>query len=206
MRLYFVRHGESEANVARVFSNRGFQHPLTARGLAQARALAAHLADHHIARIYASPLQRAVQTADVLADALGVPIVLADALREWDVGIFEGTSDPAGWEGHRQVQEDWFVHRRWASRLPEGESFLDMRARFVPLIEQLVRDDARAGEAVVLVGHGGLYHAMLPLILPNIDYGFIQQHPFDNTAYALAEAGPAGLRCREWCGIAIAGQ
>jgi bisphosphoglycerate-dependent phosphoglycerate mutase len=59
MRLYLVRHGESEANVLGVFSNRGFKHPLTAHGREQAVGLAGLLAGKGISRIYTSPLQRA---------------------------------------------------------------------------------------------------------------------------------------------------
>lgn len=201
MRLYFTRHGESEANLSHVFSNRGFKHPLTPRGIAQAQALAAHLASHSITQIFSSPLQRAIQTSEILSHALQVPVVIAAALREWDVGIFEDTDDQRGWEMHRQIQHDWFVHKHLDHKLPGGESFLDIQARFVPFIQQLIQAAAYPSAAVVLVGHGGLYHAMLPLILQNIDYAFVTQHPFDNTAYALAETHQDGIYCREWCGI-----
>jgi probable phosphoglycerate mutase len=204
MRLYFVRHGESEANLAHVFSNRGFLHPLTPKGVAQAQALAAQLAGHDITRIFSSPLQRAVQTAEILGQACAAPVVITDTLREWDVGIYEGTDDPRGWELHRQLQEDWFIHRRLDHRMPEGESFLDMQARFIPFIQQLVVD-APPNEAVVLVGHGGLYHAMLPGLLQNIDYDLMMRYPFANTAYALAETCPEGLLCRAWCGVEMRG-
>lgn len=203
MRLYFVRHGESEANIIREFSNRGFKHPLTSRGVIQAQALAAQLANQAITQIFSSPLQRAVQTATILSTALGIPVTITDALREWDVGIYEGTSDQHGWEAHRQVQEQWFVHQRLDQHIPEGESFLDMQSRFVPLIEQLVQKTSNPDAAIVLIGHGGLYHAMLPNILPKINYAFVREHPFHNTAYALVETGPEGLVCREWCGFTL---
>ena len=58
-------------------------------------------------------------------------------------------------------------------------------------------------DALVLVGHGGLYHAMLLIILQNIDYTFMARHPFSNTAYAVAETHPDGLCCRECCGIRV---
>jgi broad specificity phosphatase PhoE len=45
MKLYFVRHGQSEANISRVISNRGWVHPLTEKGLQQAHDLAARLAE-----------------------------------------------------------------------------------------------------------------------------------------------------------------
>lgn len=197
MRLYFVRHGESEANIVREFSNRGFRHPLTPRGIAQAHDLARRMAGLAVTRIYSSPLQRAVETAAILAQTFGISVTTTDALREWDVGIFEGTTDQRGWEMHRQIQEDWFVHQLLDHRIPGGESFRDMQARFVPLIEQLVQT-ADTREIIVLVGHGGLYHAMLPVVLQNIDHRFTMQHQLGNTDYVVAEAGPNGLVCREW--------
>lgn len=201
MRLYFVRHGESEANLAREFSNQGFKHPLTPRGVTQATELAARLAGQGIAQIYTSPLQRAVQTAEILAEAWDLPVIVADALREWDVGGYEGTSDPRGWELHRWVQEEWFVHRRLDQRMPGGESFRDIAARFVPFLDQLVR--APGQEALLLVGHGGLYHAMLPAVLANIDYALVERRPMSPTDYVLAETSAAGLSCRMWCGVAL---
>jgi len=86
--------------------NRGFQHPLTPKGIAQAQALTTQLAGHTITPIFSRPLQRAVKTAGILAQACGVPVAITDALREWDVGIFERTADQRGWDMHRQIQED----------------------------------------------------------------------------------------------------
>lgn len=201
--LTFVRHGESEANITRTFSNQGDRHPLTPKGLAQAHELAARLAGIPFAQVFTSPVLRAVQTAEILARACGVPAVVAEALREWDVGLYEGTDDPEGWAWHARVQEDWFERGLLESRMPGGESFFEIRDRFVPFIEGLTQAPARPGEAVLLVAHGGLYHAMLPHIFTNVDYAMVARHPFANTAYAVAEARPEGLRCREWCGVAL---
>jgi len=67
MRLYFVRHGESEANILRVISNRGYRYGLTVRGQQQAVTLAQHLQHVPISSIFSSPLRRAVETADILS-------------------------------------------------------------------------------------------------------------------------------------------
>lgn len=204
MHLYFVRHGESEANLAREFSNRGFKHPLTTRGMSQAQSLAKRLTNHPITQIYSSPLQRAVQTAEVLADRFQIPVVITDALREWDTGILEGRTDDVAWEMHHQIQETWMLQQQWEQRIPEGESFLDIQARFVPFIETLIQEATpEANENILLVGHGGLYLAMLPLILQNVTYNFVMQHALDNTDYVLAETGVDGLVCREWCGTKV---
>jgi broad specificity phosphatase PhoE len=204
--LYFVRHGESVANLTREFANAGAStHPLTSRGIAQAQLLADTLASHRIAWIYSSPLLRAVRTADILSQTLQAPVVGTEALREWSVGIFEGTSDERGWLLHRRVQEDWFVRGRLESKIPGGESFIEIRKRFVPFIDALAAHGHDTDERVALVGHGGLYTAILPTVLSNISYDFAFHEPFPHTAYALGETHADGLRCLEWCGIPLQG-
>ena len=200
MRLTFVRHGESTANLLREFSNSGWKHPLTEVGIEQARATARGLPGVQVERIYSSPLMRAVQTAQILVDSLHTPLEITEALREWSVGIYEGTADPAGWKSHRQVQDDWFVHGRLDSRMPGGESFYDIRERFVPFVEELVRSGQATDRNIVLVGHGGLYIAMLPAIFGNVDWAFARQRGFPHAANVLAEPRAGGLHCISWCG------
>lgn len=200
MKLYFVRHGESTANLAQEFSNSGWKHPLTKVGVEQARTAASGLSDLRVERIYSSPVMRAVQTAQILAESLGAPLESHEALREWDVGVYEGTDQPAGWELHRQVQDDWFIYGKLDSRMPGGESFYDIRERFAPFVESLVRKGRHTNQKVVLVGHGGLYMAMLPEIFGNVDWAFARQHGFSYTEYALAEPRAGGLHCVSWCG------
>ena len=60
MRIYFSRHGESEANLLHEHANRGFKYGLTETGRAQTAALSARLENVPLARIYSSPLKRAV--------------------------------------------------------------------------------------------------------------------------------------------------
>lgn len=198
MQLYFVRHGESTANLLHEFANSGFKHPLTDRGVSQAHTLAHKLSGLSFDIIYASPVMRAVQTAVILAEHLHTRLIITEALREWSVGIYEGTSDPAGWELHRQVQEDWFIHHKPESKMPGGESWLDMKARFVPFIEGLVQDGQYSERKLLLVGHGGLYLAMLPAILKNVDFSLASQG-FPYTACTVAETRPCGLHCLFWC-------
>lgn len=203
MRIYFVRHGESEANLAHIFSNRDLPHWLTERGIAQAQALAETLCGQSITAIYSSPIPRAQQTAEIVAKACGLPFTLATALREWDTGIYEGRDDLAGWALQEQVQQDWFVRNDLNSRMPEGESFLDIRARFVPFVDAVLAAHHAPDEAVVLLAHGGLYHAMLPLLLPNIDRAFVAAHPLTHAAIVRAERVAQGLRCFDWNGVGL---
>lgn len=204
MRLYFVRHGESTANCLGEFSNSGFtRHPLTEKGVEQARMLARGFGVVPVEQIYSSPIKRAMQTAQILAESLHVPLETTEALREWSVGVYEGTTDPAGWELHRQVQDDWFIHHQFESKMRGGESFHEIRDRFVPFIDGLVQSEGSIHQNIVLVAHGGLYLAMLPVILRNIDFSFARQHGFPPGACTLAESRSDGLYCISWCGLSV---
>ena len=199
IKLYFVRHGESIANLLRKFSNSGIKHPLTEMGVAQARALAQKLAGIPFESIHSSPVLRAMQTAQIVAEQLHVPVEVTEALREWSVGIYEGTTDPEGWELHRKVQEDWYFHNKPGSRMPGGESFDEIRERFVPLIENLIQKHKNTDRNILCVAHGGLYTAMLPVIIENIDHAFVTEKGVAHTSPIIIEVRPAGLYCTTWC-------
>jgi 2,3-bisphosphoglycerate-dependent phosphoglycerate mutase len=202
MILYFVRHGESEANVLHEVSNRGLRHPLTERGRAQAKELAEALRPHTPALIFCSPLLRAMQTAEILSSTLGAPRTATGALREYDCGIIEGRSDDEAWRLHADLFARWMRHE-WNERIADGESFLDIQARFVPFVNSLSATYGQTDEQIVLVGHGGLYRCMLPLVLVNVAFEFAQSSPMPYTGIIVAELHPGGLRCREWCGATI---
>jgi 2,3-bisphosphoglycerate-dependent phosphoglycerate mutase len=199
MRLYFVRHGESEANVLREVSNRDFKHPLTEKGREQSWALARSLQGMPVARLFTSPLMRAVETAEILTEALGVPYELTDALREYDCGILEGRSDDECWRLHGAQREAWLKDRRWDERIEGGESFYDIRDRFVPFVETLRQRYTETNVNIILVGHGGTYGCMLPLLLENVSFDMLAQLGFPNTGAVIAESTPNGLTCISSC-------
>ena len=200
MKLHFVRHGESTANLGLEFSNQDSKHPLTAEGIQQTRSLAGQFKGLDAVLIFTSPVLRAAQTAGILAEHLGVTIQFSEALREWDVGIYEGTSDPQGWDLHRKVQDNWFLHAVLDSKMPGGESFLEIKARFIPFIENLIREWGHQAANLILVAHGGLYRAMLPEILTNINRRYLQRTTIPYTARIVAELGSSGLVCSSWNG------
>jgi broad specificity phosphatase PhoE len=203
MRLYFVRHGQSEANVQMVISNRGLFHPLTELGRQQSEALARSLAEMTVAAIYSSPIVRAAQTAQIVAPHLGLPVESADALREPDCGIMEGRGDEAAWAEHARVMRAWVEQRQFDSRIEGGESYNDLRARFVPFIRRLVAEHDKTDHNILLITHGSLLYLMLPLVLANLDPGSVREYPMPNTAVIVAERQANDLVCLEWCGQPI---
>lgn len=188
MKLYFIRHGESDANIQHVISNRESPFHLTERGREQAWTLANHLKDISFAEIYSSPVLHARETAEILLQTLHVPIQVTEALREYDCGILEEKGDAESWRLHRYYYEDWTLHHNYSNKPEGGECFVDIQNRFVPFIESLKHD---RDENTLLVAHGGLFHLMLPLVLSNIDHEFVDVRGIGHTECIIAE--------RLWC-------
>jgi probable phosphoglycerate mutase len=204
VRLLFIRHGESEANVLHVISNRGRVHGLTALGRAQAQALAERLRGERLTALYHSPLLRAEETAACLAAACGLPAQPHDALREYDCGVLEGCSDPASWLRFETVWVRWLTHGELDHRPEGGESFNDIRARFVPFMGALVDQHGATDATVALVGHGGTYRLMLPLMLANVSPAFAAATPVPNTGVIRAQYRDGQWLCVDWCGASVA--
>ena len=160
--FYFVRHGESEGNAARVFTGQT-DSPLTARGREQAAAVAEELATVKFDRIVSSDLSRTRDTAEVIAKRQGKPVEIVPELREIDVGdrtgkTFDETRGLPNWS------DDGFVS--W----PGGENLDQVLARTLGAIERLTRESP--GKTILVVGHGGVNRILLSHflgILPKLD-------------------------------------
>jgi broad specificity phosphatase PhoE len=194
--LYFVRHGESVANTQRVFSNRGLAHGLTEQGKQQVRALADRLEAVSFSAFYCSPVQRARESAEILSCRLRLPYTVTPALAEWDVGVLEGTSADAGWALYDALCQAWYVRHDFSARIEGGESFEDIRARFVPFIERLLQSE-RSGP-VLLVAHGGIYRCMMPVITTNVSFEHVARHGLDYGEVIILEPRQEGLVCAQW--------
>jgi broad specificity phosphatase PhoE len=154
-----------------------------------------------IACIYSSPLLRAVETSVILANQLDADYEIVDALREYDCGILEGRSDEASWQSWQELWDAWSKHRHWERRIEGGESFYEVQDRFVPFIDDLVRQYQHTSANLLCVGHGGLYWMMLPLVLKGVDTEFISsRNGIGYGTLIVAEWTPEGLVCREWNG------
>jgi broad specificity phosphatase PhoE len=205
MKLFFARHGESRANVLYEISNRGLKHPLTPTGREQVVSLAQSLQNRKINHIYTSPILRAIETAVIVAHRLGVEYEVNEALREYDMGYLEGRSDEGAWHMWRDLFDAWLSGRA-EQRIKGGESLNEVRDRFVPFINDLIRQFQHTEANVLCIGHGGLFWMMLPVVLINIDTTFIKQRGgFPYTGAIVAEHTPQGLVCVEWSGSPIAG-
>ncbi len=147
MKLYVTRHGQTEWNALDRISG-VTDISLTEEGIAQAHEMARLTKEHgDIQRIIASPLKRAQMTAQIAAEALGLPVQTDDRLREWDYGSFEGQSRFT--PGFSETKAEFGV------RMPDGgESVFQIVQRTYNLLDDVKR--LYPDENVLLVCHGGI--------------------------------------------------
>jgi len=150
--VIIVRHGQTEWNLKLVRQGH-FDSPLTDKGIAQARALAQRLAQEKFTALYSSDLGRAVQTAQIIANATGHVIITDERLRERHLGIFQGLS---GDEIRERFPEEYRLHRTVGPTyvIPGGESVEQQVARNIAYLNEI--GQKHTGETIVVMTHGGV--------------------------------------------------
>jgi broad specificity phosphatase PhoE len=175
MKVYLVRHGETEWNRRGLFQGTT-DVPLNAAGRAQAAELAAALAGVGFHAAYTSPLSRARQTARaVLAGREGVRLSVLPELREISYGLWQGRGFVPSGRCSAGLEWRW-RHSPWQVRFPGGESLPDVHARAAPVLDGIVA--AHPAETVLVSGHGHLNRVLLihALGLPRERFWHLEQH------------------------------
>jgi 2,3-bisphosphoglycerate-dependent phosphoglycerate mutase len=184
-----IRHGETIWNVEGRFQGQQ-DSPLTPLGIAQAAAAAVHVRTYAPTALYSSDLTRTLQTAQPIADATGLTIIHEPALRERNLGIFEGLTHAEA-EMRHVAEYTRFAAREPEYVLPAGESLAQLSRRGMRILATLAQ--RHSGERVAIVSHGALLTAILrhiqgiALHLPSpftIHNGSISRVRYDDTAGA----------------------
>lgn len=154
--LYLIRHGETPLNAARVLQPADT--PLSARGLVQAQALAQRLQTAGLRGIVSSDMPRALQTAQVLAVATGLPVTTTPLLHERNFGDLRGRPyDGLGFDPLTSLDAP-----------PGGESQAQFEARCAQAWAAVLAQQAALGGPLAVVCHGLVLRTWLqrgPLVL-----------------------------------------
>jgi len=190
LELIIVRHGQSEGNRDRMFTGHG-PSPLTARGHAEARAVAKRIAEKPVDALFSSDLPRAVQTAEPIAEMTGVPIVQDQALREKSFGDLTGTRFA---DLEAQYPDVWrgLLARDPQFQPPGGESHFECRVRVAAFLARLF--ESRTSGRVVLVSHGvAINHLLYSLMRTPPDVPPAMVFQIENCSIQRAERQTDGL-------------
>lgn len=150
--LYLLRHGATEANLARPprLQGRRSNPPLAPLGLRQAEATRDFLAIRPIDHCYSSPLLRAMQTATIVAAPHKLRPQPLDDLIECDIGTWEGLD----WQSIRYLDAE--AYQRFHTNparfgYPGGESFQQVADRIGPALDALFA--RHVGQSILVVAH-----------------------------------------------------
>ena len=160
LRLLLVRHGQTEWNATRRYQGHS-DPPLNETGLTQARQLAARLQPLHIDLLFSSDLQRAVQTARILAAGRDLPLQTDPRLRELNFGVLEGHTFDEGLALWPQMIQKWVDDN---NQPPQGGERMDeLTQRVLQFYEETLQPCD--GKTVLLVAHGGPLRVLLQHLL-----------------------------------------
>jgi broad specificity phosphatase PhoE len=152
--VLLARHGESDWNRSKQWQ--GFaDRPLTDLGREQAAELAQRLEDTDLDAVYSSDLQRARDTAEIVARTKGLTVQTTPDLREVDVGSWSGLTRA---EAEEQYPEQYARWLQGGEGWEDGETYEELGERVVRAITRIA--EAHAGERVLVVAHGGTIRAL----------------------------------------------
>jgi broad specificity phosphatase PhoE len=185
--LHFLRHGE-HGLLGRVLAGRMPGVGMTERGRAEIASQAERLAGEKIAAIYASPLQRTRESAEIVAARLGLPIEFRDDLIELDFGEWTGaTFDSIRADPRWQA---WSTQRSLAA-IPGGESMRAVQQRVVAALLEL--NERHLHETVVLVSHGDVIRSVLLFAL-GMPLDFYNRIEVGQGSISTINIGASGIR------------
>lgn len=161
-RFILVRHGQTEWNRIERFRGR-VDVPLNETGLAQAAATGRRIAaGWQPAAVYASPLRRAVVTAQAIAQHFDLPVLPLDGLIDIDYGDWQGLTPEEARGRSPDLVDAWYAAPETV-RIPRGESLGDLRERAKAAIDGLVA--RHPGQTLVLVSHTVVNRVILLAVL-----------------------------------------
>lgn len=162
MKLYLIRHGQTEWNIDGKIQGKT-DIPLNHTGIHQAELLSKAMDQNPVTAVFSSPLKRACQTAEIVADRKKLPVILIDELREVDFGLWEGLT----WETIEERFREDFI--KWdqnpVKHTPTGgEKRESCKKRCAMAISRILN---QAKGDVAIVAHGGILVFVVAFLLQN---------------------------------------
>ena len=197
-RIFLVRHGETEYNARGICQGQLLDVGLNKHGREQAQNLAAMLQEKNIGAIYSSPLKRARQTADIIAQSLNLPVNEHPQLVEGSFGAADGTS--------MDIVRTWSTYPLWINPDPKyddvhyanGESKRQIRARVLAALNEICTHEK--AENILIVAHSAIVRFLSWAIgqyIQQVPNGAVFEFIFENGA--LLPARPEKLLLLSCC-------
>ena len=148
--LLLIRHGENEYVKTGKLAGRLPEIHLNEKGQKQAQALGEALREVPIKAIYSSPLERAMETAQPIAESHNLTIIQEPDLMDTNIGKWEGKSLKV-----LRLTNLWKIVQSAPSRFrfPDGESFVEAQTRYVSTLERIIQKHNKPKDVIAVVFH-----------------------------------------------------
>ena len=188
--VYLFRHGETDWNAQKRLQGRTGDMPLNEKGLSQANTIASKFQGKIIKTIYSSPLKRAKQTAEVVANHLKADITYIDDLQERSFGILEGMSFDEITDKYPELQELISYSKNCDFVSEDGntygtESLKDTQARIYKTITDIIKKSI--DDVVVISSHGSVLYNFLLHVLGHDDFDHIPNAEVLSLQFSLSD-------------------
>lgn len=192
LRVFLIRHGETEFNRLGVFRGR-LDVDLNDRGRRQAREIGQALKPEGIDFLLTSPLRRAVETASIISEVLGIRYEADEAFNNISLGRWQGVPKQ---EVQRDYPREW---RIWQTEpedllIPDGETVEHVRQRAMAGLRRVL--EGAEGDFGI-VTHRSVIKALAASIL-DARPPYFWKFYIDNAAYSIFGHGPSGFSLLSW--------
>ncbi len=197
MKLYLIRHGETDQNKRKCLQGR-CDIELNEYGRELARMTAQGLKGVAFDVIYTSPLKRAVETAEIIRGERQIPIIIEERIQEISFGAYEGLC--YGKEGFSIPDEsfmNFFDKPACYTTPPEGESFAEVIARTGAFLRELIAKPEYQDKTILLSTHGCALKAILANVRNTPIAEFWGEGVHKNCGVSLIEVNSAGMQVLE---------
>lgn len=160
MKLYIIRHGETDWNVRKLLQG-GSETVLNENGRRLAVLTGEALKEISFARAYSSPLKRAMETAELVLGERGPKVIPEPLIREISFGIYEGKCyHPDRMEVPKEMIDSFFHHTERYEAPPEGESLEQIIERTNQFYESLIHNEELQDANILISAHGCAVRAL----------------------------------------------
>ncbi len=157
MKLYFIRHGQTDWNVKGKIQG-SCDIELNSAGIEQAEELSRKILDEKLLflKIYSSPQKRAIQTAEILSNATKVDYTIVEGLEEINLGDWEGLSWAEVKERYPTEYKEWYLNRR-DTKPPRGETYQELLQRVLASLHRITLENL---DPVLIVTHNAVIKSL----------------------------------------------
>jgi len=161
MKIYIVRHGETEWNIEGRLQ--GWKNSdLTKKGIENAKKLGEYLNNISFDKIYCSPAGRAIQTANYIIGDRKLEITTEEKLKEMGFGMLEGLKHDEMKERYPKQQDNLWNNPHLYEPFKDGESYEDLLKRANEFIEILRKE--QTGDNILVISHAAFIKALFVVI------------------------------------------